>query len=103
MVLTNIRVPFAGRSSLFRFIEDEKKVCKHRHQALDEQYLGCDAQFGGVDQVRQDVWLKRPSLLICSFFKVVRAWEGTQDHLIQLFSLALQLSYTGSPIYMLLT
>ena len=21
-------------------------------QALDEQYLGCDAQFGGVDQVR---------------------------------------------------
>ena len=22
-------------------------------QALDEQYLGCDAQFGGVDQVAQ--------------------------------------------------
>ena len=22
-------------------------------QALDEQYLGCDAQFGGVDQVTQ--------------------------------------------------
>jgi tyrosyl-tRNA synthetase len=25
-------------------------------QALDEQYLGCDAQFGGVDQVHQHLY-----------------------------------------------
>jgi hypothetical protein len=99
MVLTNIRLPFAGRSSLFRFIEDEKKVCKHRHQALDEQYLGCDAQFGGVDQVRQDVWLKRPSLLtVCPGLEGYPGWEGVRDLVFHLFSLALELS---CPIYML--
>jgi tyrosyl-tRNA synthetase len=36
-------------------------------QALDEQYLGCDAQFGGVDQVHVTVVLFRIQLLFFEF------------------------------------
>lgn len=36
-------------------------------QALDEQYLGCDFQFGGVDQVRACLSLVRTESVHCGW------------------------------------
>jgi len=103
MGLTNIRLPFAGRSSLFRFIEDEKKFLNTDTRPLMSNTSAAMLSLAELIRfVKMSGW-NGLAYSFVHFFKVVRAWEGTQDHLIQLFSLALQLSYTGSPIYMLLT